>query len=304
MEGIKFFDMLGLSDEESRNLKLIFNSDWDYIKEDHPIEVRDKLGESQYFDLLELYRGGEVRLIRDSVRTHNPKTQRRFKNDDIVFCFIPFGVETWLLVSAYKVLKDDKFLVDADEECMSRFEPYYGRLVVEYKDKSRNIGLRDIDIIKERILVKEILPCPYYELGLDFPGYNKVRVSFGELERELKNSVKWQERLKAVKGVYLITDKSNGKLYVGSASGEGGIYGRFKTYVDKGYDKDEVEKGEYPNKKFQELVIREDKKYLRANFQYSILETFTLDTDRNEIIAREQYWKKVLKSKEFGYNAN
>ena len=55
---------------------------------------------------------------------------------------------------------------------------------------------------------------------------------------------------------------------------------------------------------FQELVKKEDKKYLRANFQYSILETFTLDTDRNEIIAREQYWKKVLKSKEFGYNAN
>ena len=144
----------------------------------------------------------------------------------------------------------------------------------------------------------------YYELGLDFPGYDKVRVSFTELESELKNSVKWQERLKAVKGVYLITDKSNGKLYVGSTSGEDGIYGRFKTYIDKGYDKDEVEKGEYPNKEFQELVKKKDKKYLRANFQYSILETFTLDTDRNEIIAREQYWKKVLKSKEFGYNAN
>lgn len=304
MNGIKFFDLINLSDEERNSIKLIFNSNWDYVKDDQADEVKAKLGDSQYFDLLEIYREGKVRLIKDSVRTHNPKTQRRFKNGDVVFCFIPFGVETWLLVNAYKVIDDSKFLVDADEECMARFEPFLGRLVVEYKDKSRNIGLRNVDIIKERIEVKEILPQPYYELGLDFPGYDKVRVSFTELESELKNSVKWQERLKAVKGVYLITDKSNGKLYVGSASGEDGIYGRFKTYIDKGYDKDEVEKGEYPNKKFQELVKKEDKKYLRANFQYSILETFTLDTDRNEIIAREQYWKKVLKSKEFGYNAN
>ena len=303
MEGIKFFDVIRLSDEERHNLKLMFNSDWDYIKEDHPAEVRDKLGESQYFDLLELYREGNVRLIMDSVRTHNPK-KRRFKNEDIVFCFIPFGVETWLLINVYKVLDDSKFLVDADEKCMARFEPFLGRLVVKYKEKSRSIGLRDISIIDDKIEVKEILPYPYYKLGLDFPGYDKVRVSFTELESELKNSVKWQERLKAVKGVYLITDKSNGKLYVGSASGEDGIYGRFKTYIDKGYDKDEVEKGEYPNKKFQELVEKKDKKYLRDNFQYSILETFTLDTDRNEIIAREQYWKRILKSKEFGYNAN
>lgn len=303
MNGIKFFDVIRLSDEEKHNLKLMFNSDWNYIKEDNPEEVRAKLGESQYLDLLELYREGNVRLIMDSVRTHNPK-KRRFKNGDTVFCFIPFGIETWLLVNVYKVLDDSKFLVDADEKCMTKFEPFLGRLVVEYKEKSRSIGLRDIDKINEKIEVKEILPYPYYKLGLDFPGYDKVRVSFTELESELKNSVKWQERLKAVKGVYLITDKSNGKLYVGSASGEDGIYGRFRTYIDKGYDKDEVEKGEYPNKKFQELVEKKDKKYLRDNFQYSILETFTLDTDRNEIIAREQYWKRILKSKEFGYNAN
>lgn len=304
MNGINFFDIIQLSDEESRNLKLIFNSNWDYKAEDHPEEVREKLGESQYFDLLELYRESEVRLIRDSVRTHNPETQRRFKNGDTVFCFIPFGVTTWLLVSVYKVLDDNKFLVDADEECMARFEPFYGRLVVEFKDKGRNIGLRDIEKIKENIKVKEILPYPYYKLGLEFPGYNRVRVSFKELENELKHSVKWQERLKAVKGVYLITDKSNGKLYVGSASGEDGIYGRFKTYIEKGYDKNELERGEYPNERFQELVIKEGKEYLRKNFQYSILETFILDTERDEIIAREQYWKKVLKSKEFGYNAN
>ena len=40
------------------------------------------------------------------------------------------------------------------------------------------------------------------------------------------------------------------------------------------------------------------------NFQFSILETFELGTANSEILEREKYWKKVLKTKEFGYNDN
>lgn len=45
-------------------------------------------------------------------------------------------------------------------------------------------------------------------------------------------------------------------------------------------------------------------KYVKLNFQYSILETFADDKIDNEIIDRETWWKEVVSSREFGYNAN
>lgn len=305
MNSIKFLDLISLSNDEVKKLKLIFNSNWNYQADTAPAEVKARLGkESRYFDLLEVYREGKVELIKDSVRTHNPFSQKRFHNGGIIFCFIPYGTATWLLVNAYKVLNDSKYMIDVDEKCMSRFAPYFGRLVVEYQHKSRNVGLKDLNIISENVIVKEILPRPVYEMDQEFPGYDNVKIGFTELEYKLKKSVRWQERLKAVKGVYAITDKSNGKLYIGSASGEDGIFGRWQTYIENGYDRNETEAGEYPNKKFQELVKTQGKAYIRENFQYSILETFTLDTDRDYIIAREQYFKQVFDTKKHGYNSN
>jgi hypothetical protein len=41
----------------------------------------------------------------------------------------------------------------------------------------------------------------------------------------------WYNNLSTVKGIYLITDNNN-KLYVGSAYGVEGIWGRWKEYVN------------------------------------------------------------------------
>jgi len=41
--------------------------------------------------------------------------------------------------------------------------------------------------------------------------------------------------LAAVAGVYLIVDRKTGKQYVGSASGEGGILSRWRSYADTGH---------------------------------------------------------------------
>ncbi len=91
---------------------------------------------------------------------------------------------------------------------------------------------------------------------------------------------------------------------MGSAYGKDGILGRWKTYLESGYDKDEVEPGKYPNKKLQELVEKEDLTYVQEKFQYSILETFTDDIPKEYIIARENWWKEALLSRKYGYNAN
>ena len=57
-------------------------------------------------------------------------------------------------------------------------------------------------------------------------------------------------------------------------------------------------------KKLKELVEEKGLKYIQENFQYSILETFTDDVSDEYIIARESFWKEVLLTRIFGYNAN
>ena len=61
-----------------------------------------------------------------------------------------------------------------------------------------------------------------------FPGYENVNISWKEMQNILNKGV-WKTALENQKGVYLITDKNNGKMYVGAAYGEDMIYGRWST---------------------------------------------------------------------------
>ena len=98
--------------------------------------------------------------------------------------------------------------------------------------------------------------------------------------------------MKNQKGVYLITDESNGKRYVGAAYGNDMILGRWRNYINNGH-------GGY--KKLKEL----DFEYIKQNFRYSILEIFKSTTDDETIIERESWWKDVLMTRgKFGYNDN
>ncbi len=101
----------------------------------------------------------------------------------------------------------------------------------------------------------------------------------------------WVSALKNQKGVYLITDTSNGKMYVGSAYGENMILGRWKSYIRNGH-------GE--NKELKRLSFE----HIKKNFRYSILDIFKSTTEDTTIIEREGWWKETLQTRKFGYNAN
>ncbi|NFA03610.1 hypothetical protein [Weissella cibaria] len=60
------------------------------------------------------------------------------------------------------------------------------------------------------------------------------------------------------------------------------------------------------NKAFEEIKWNENlgEKYIRENFQYSLLEVFALTTPSVAIDERERYWKKVFQSVPFGMNRN
>jgi hypothetical protein len=100
--------------------------------------------------------------------------------------------------------------------------------------------------------------------------------------------------LSSVSGVYVIVDSATGKQYVGSACGIEGIWQRWVTYAVSGHGGDK-----------ELIALLEDKgpDYSR-NFQYSVLEVSDLNASSERITDREGHWKRVLCTREFGYNRN
>ena len=106
----------------------------------------------------------------------------------------------------------------------------------------------------------------------------------------------WKAALQNVKGVYVITDKNNGKRYVGSAFGSAGIWARWSSYIKNAHGH---------NDELTKLIKEKGKDYARENFKFALLEYRSMKTDDSAIIARENYWKEVLLSRgDYGYNKN
>ena len=129
----------------------------------------------------------------------------------------------------------------------------------------------------------------------EFSGYNKVLLSKKRLELVITQSIEsWKGALSNVSGVYLIADTLTGKLYIGSATGEGGIWQRWSEYSINGHG---------GNSELIRLLKEKGSKY-SDNFQYSILEIADTHSSTNDVLERESYWKDILCSRQHGYNAN
>ena len=129
----------------------------------------------------------------------------------------------------------------------------------------------------------------------DFPGFNNVLLSLTMLKtlvRELNPS--WLTALSNVAGVYLISDTSTGKNYVGSAYGGDGIWQRWTAYATTGHG---------GNKELRTLLKQDGTKHAQF-FQFTLLEICDLNTSDDYIISRETHWKNALLSREFGLNKN
>jgi hypothetical protein len=98
--------------------------------------------------------------------------------------------------------------------------------------------------------------------------------------------------LSSVAGVYLVSDPKDGKLYVGSATGTGGIWGRWSQYIDGKVGK---------NKHLVELVGKEGVERAE-HFRFSVLEIADTHASHEDVLQREQHWMKVLMSSIHGYN--
>ncbi|MCW0459068.1 hypothetical protein NB717_000136 [Xanthomonas sacchari] len=220
-------------------------------------------------------------------------------NRSLVVSLIQDGATTrWMFAGLFRqvghTLHDDKpkggFYYDLER--VAATEPLEGRLFCSSVYKSRQTYLTGEYLIGD-LTVTELLP-EKLSLGR-FPGYKLVDIKKQDLNLLVKHETEsWKTALSEVKGIYLITDTKTGKLYVGKADGESGIWGRWSTYANTGHGHNKA--------LVQELGIKATER--QDDLRFSLLEIMDLQSAPGEVDNRESHWKKVLMSRVYGYNRN
>ncbi|HFO0254484.1 TPA: GIY-YIG nuclease family protein [Raoultella ornithinolytica] len=215
-------------------------------------------------------------------------------NRQFIFSVIRFYHQDsrWLFGGIYEVL--ERKVEGYEIKLLDLHADLIGRLLIKHPGPGARGRAFYFEKHYQNMIVSEIFENEYS--GEVFCGFDNVQHSFEQIEHIIKNQSRdWKAALTSVKGVYLITDKSNGKKYVGSAYGDTGIWSRWSCYVYTGHGW---------NQGLSELIKLNGIDYARINFQFSILEFYSMRTDDKVIIEREQHWKRVLCSNTYGYNLN
>lgn len=219
--------------------------------------------------------------------------KRNFLPGQWVFSFVRIDRDEWLFISAAEILQVSTGGW-AQVRILQRFAPFFGKLVLQCR-KGNALGRYVFNLSKyiEQARVKEILSCLYS--GEKFRGYDQVLLPYKKLEEIFNGQImpSYSEALAQISGVYCLTDTNNGKLYIGSAYGEGGVRKRWGDYFSH---------KEGVNKKLKELHKEKGRAYFEKYFTFTILEFFGKHCDKNIIIQREEHWKRCLNTIANGYN--
>jgi hypothetical protein len=271
METIKLNDILKL--ENLPNVKIRFNLMFEHNW--NPIEI---------------FKNGDFRVMLKG-QYWNYEKRKSFKDGQTTVGLIRIKPKEnlWLLFHIGKITKDLNVFngIGYEYETLSEFEKYFGRLIVKFDNKAQTM-IRNAESVIYDCEVAQILPDTFD--NDIFPGYDKVNISWDEMCRVLEKD-NWKTALQNQKGVYLITDVSNGKKYVGSAYGENMILGRWRAYIKTGHG---------GNLGLRSLTFD----HIQNHFRYSILDIYKSTTGDQIIIDRENWWKEVLQCRKFGYNEN
>lgn len=217
--------------------------------------------------------------------------------------YYPYGPEYFIFGGLYRVhdTMPGQWDVHGYELTpMDEYSEYRKRLIVRI---NRTFNQRDTYFRLYENVQPDLDPevyeiAPRTKLGT-FNGYDHVCLTHAELQDIIKhNEPEWRDALSSVKAVYVITDRSTGRLYVGSASSNAdGLWARWSSYAN-------LSDPTGGNKEMIDLKDRYGAEYIIRNFSYSILEIFDKKASRDMVLERESYWKSVLRTVEFGMNDN
>ena len=254
--------------------------------------------DKRFPDLYDWYRNDKKKFL----TYQNGQGKDVFKDVDYIVSFIGEGNNNGTLsrfVGVYKInnkiafekpTKIDIFtdvLFNYEMEEVNGFEDLKERVIVKWKN-----AISWHQWIKNEMEIIEIQPGLHYKRFVD---YFDFILKFNELQEIVNNQyTDWKKTLSITKGIYLISDIKTGKLYVGSAYGENGIWGRWTEYVKSN--------GHGNNKTLKELVNNEND--YAKNFTFSILMLLPRTMPDHEVIKKETLFKNKLGTNSFGLNNN
>jgi hypothetical protein len=222
------------------------------------------------------------------------QAKKNFERKFIV-SLIAYKGNDWLFAGVYKPisvkwLSEQKYW-KYETELTEFGQDFIGRAIIEYKRTFRQ-SYTYFENYSQELNVVEILRK---KCGVPtFPGYENTSIDFDFLKLIIDlNEPSWKSALSSIQGIYLITDGSTGKQYIGSATGNENLWQRWATYSENGHGGN------------TELIkiIAQNKEYA-SNFRFTILEIQRNNIDSADIIKRENYWKEALRTRKFGYNNN
>lgn len=177
--------------------------------------------------------------------------------------------------------------------------PLHDRLVIEW-DNPRSWHRSAGSASAARMPVLEIADRD----KAPFPGFDGVLLPYHQLRDMVEEPryADWRAALSEVQGIYLITDSSNGKQYVGKADGTERILGRWAVYARDGHG---------GNVALRELAhhsaigeVAKTKTDHARHFVFSLLRVFGPSTPSSEVNVAESHYKEALMTREFGLNRN
>jgi len=236
----------------------------------------------------------DVYLAGDFPEWQRWQTKRNFEKHFVLALVALPSPNKWLFAGAYTAAggeeKQSNYYYQLSE--IASCAEMNGRLIAHFERPGRQSYLKG-DRWADQILLSEILP---ERLRIaEFPGYRAIDLSKDELDIITGQVIEsWKAALSSVAGVYLISDTKTGKLYVGSASGEGGIWQRWLAYSATGHG---------GNVELKQL-LKLDGPNRSSHFRFSVLEIADLHESREGVLRRESHWKSVLLSREHGLNSN
>lgn len=274
--------------DAAKTIRLVRHAD------NRPVKIID--GKEVKGSLYELYRHDKPTFL----SYQKEQERKRFENVDYIVSFIGDRSTTARFVGVYKVGNKvpsphtaDNIICDMD--IVEAFEPLTHCVVIDWGKGTVSwcqdyiTNLKKVVRIDEGFLDRDGIPR--------FTSYADVILNFDELNAVINSPFDnpWQTALKSVNCIYLISDKANGRQYVGSTYGENGIFGRWESYVKTN--------GHGDNKELKKIHA-DDASYPKKNFQWSILEVLPLNISPEQAVDRENIFKQKILSREHGYNSN
>jgi hypothetical protein len=257
------------------------------------------------YDLNLLYKSGMIEFYQ-SIQSKDV-----FGNCDYILSFLGEEGTKALFIGAYEITNCSRFNKEVNKmpenypymESLERplfhyqlnkiplLDDLVARLVIDW-GKSTRSWFQWLNEDKPKQII-EVLPQGHVK---EFPGFDELILTYHELKTIINNpdaNRVWHTLLSSVAGIYLIVDMTDGSQYVGSAYGEHGLLGRWKTYVSK---------QDGGNTRLIALLQEEPDRYKR--FQFSVLRTLPKSLTMPQVISYENIYKQKLGSRSYGLNGN